>query len=62
LLAGGAERLSIAWDRARGGVLSIRARPPADDNIAEAQEFFRLVNERSGAGATEPLSVGDHRV
>jgi GAF domain len=37
-------------------VLSVRACPAADDNIAEAQESFRLVNDRSSTAATEPLS------
>jgi hypothetical protein len=57
LLAAGGEKLSITWDRARGGVLSMRARPAAGVDVAEAHEFFRQVKERSGAAAMEGLYV-----
>jgi len=54
LLAAGLEKLSVVWDRARGAALKIRARPAADVDLADAQECFRRVNERSRTGATEP--------
>jgi hypothetical protein len=54
LLDAGVEKLSVVWDRARGKALNIRARPAADLGVTAAQECFRLVNERSRAGATEP--------
>jgi hypothetical protein len=55
LLAAGAEQLSITWDRIRGGMLNVRARPAATLGFAEAQEFFRNLTRRSSAGATEPV-------
>ena len=55
LLDAGVEKLSVVWDRARGEALNIRARPAADLDVADARECFRRVNERSRAGATEPL-------
>jgi hypothetical protein len=54
LLEAGVEKLSVVWDRARGGALNIRALPAADLDLADAQECFQRVNERSRAGATEP--------
>jgi hypothetical protein len=53
----GAEKLIVAWDRARGGVLKIRARPvgAADPDLAEAQELFHHLEERSRTGATEQI-------
>jgi hypothetical protein len=53
LLDDGVEKVSVVWDRARGEALNIRARPAADLNLADAQECFRRVNERSSAAATE---------
>jgi hypothetical protein len=53
LLEAGVEKLSVVWDRVRGGALNIRARP-ADLDLADAQECFRRVNERSRTAATEP--------
>src|SRR5260370_18902359 len=54
LLDAGAEKLSVVWDRARGEALNIRARPTATLDLADAQESFRSVNERSSADTTEP--------
>jgi hypothetical protein len=54
VLDGGVEKLSVIWDRARGDALNIRVRPAADMDLADAQECFRRVNERSSAGAAEP--------
>ncbi len=54
LLDAGAEKLSVVWDRARGEALNIRARPTATLDLADAQECFRRVNERSSADTTEP--------
>jgi hypothetical protein len=54
LLGAGLEKLSVVWDRARAAALNIRARPAADVDLADAQECFRRVNERSRTGATEP--------
>lgn len=55
LLAAGAERLSITWDRIRGGILKVRARPAATLDLAEAQELIHNINQQSSAGATEPI-------
>ena len=55
LLAAGAERLSITWDRIRGGILKVRARPAATLDLAEAQELIQNINQQSSAGATEPI-------
>lgn len=59
---GGTEQpqLAVVWERRRGGPIKVRARSDGrlQFPLDQAEELFREVNERSGAGATEQFLRG----
>jgi hypothetical protein len=56
----GQPQLVMVWERKRGGPIRVRARSAGTPEfpLDQANELFRQVNERSGAGATEQFHRG----
>ncbi len=55
----GKPQLSIVWERKRGGLMKVRARPDklSDLSSSEAEAFFNEVNRRCRSAVTEPIYV-----
>jgi hypothetical protein len=53
----GNPQLAVVWERRRGGLIKVRARPAGTPEfaVAEAEELFRQANERCRSGAKERL-------